>query len=74
MTSNEVFAEWCETATSICPSVLIEAGWQAGMGYPTLTYTFKTWESSPTYTERWEKVDLSDFGLGEGHAVVCLDE
>ena len=74
MTSNELFLEWCETATNVCHSVLIEAGWQAGMGYPNLTFTFKTWESSPTYTERWEKVDLADFNLGEGHAVVCLDE
>jgi hypothetical protein len=74
MTSNEQFSKWCETAKNVCPSKLIEAGWEAGMGYPTVTVTFKTFESSPTYTERWEKVDLADFNLGEGHAVVCLED
>ena len=74
MTSNERFDKWCENATKCCPSKLIEAGWEAGMGYPSITITLRTFENSPSYTERWEKVDLGDFNLGDGYAVVCLDE
>ena len=74
MTSNERFEKWCETATDVSISKLIEAGWQAGMGYPTVTITLRTFESHPDYYERWEKVDLADFNLGNGHAVICLDD
>jgi hypothetical protein len=72
MESNEVMAEWRANWKYICPIVLKKAGWQAGMGYPITTFYFDV--RGKKGIEVYEKVDLKDFGLGEGYTIISLKD
>ena len=72
MTSNQdqVWIEWREKSKYVCINALKKAGWHAGMGYPTRTFNINI--RLEKVTEVYEKVDLADFGLGEGYTLIKL--